>query len=187
MKKTLLLLAALAVSQPALAKMYKWVDEKGEVHYGDTVPPQYVNQGREELSKKGTVLKKTEGALTPEQRQAREAEEAQKKADQRKEMEQKRRDKALLNTYTSDKEIDLTRDRNLKPLDMQIQTLQDDLKRAKGDTAKAGIQSQIEQKKQEREAVRLRFEADKARFRELTGTAPPLAQPAPVVAPKPVK
>ncbi len=186
MKKFLLLLAALAVSQPALAKMYKWVDEKGEVHYGDTVPPQYANQGREELSKKGTVLKKTEGALTPEQRQAKEAEEAQKKAEQQKALEQKRRDKALLNTYTNEKEIDLTRDRNLKPLDMQIQSLQDDLKRAKGADA-AAIQSQIEQKKKEREAVRQRFDADKLRFRELTGTTPPATQPTPIVLPKPAK
>jgi len=186
MKKFLLLLAALAVSQPALAKMYKWVDEKGEVHYGDTVPPQYSNQGREELSKKGTVLKKTEGALTPEQRQAKEAEEAQKKAEQQKALEQKRRDKALLNTYTNEKEIDLTRDRNLRPLDMQIQSLQDDLKRAKGGDA-ASIQALIEQKKKEREAVRLRFETDKVRFRELTGTTPPAAQPAPIVLPKPAK
>jgi len=37
MKWTVLLLACLAL--PATAAVYKWVDENGEVHYGDVPPP----------------------------------------------------------------------------------------------------------------------------------------------------
>jgi len=37
MKWTVLLLVCLAL--PATAAVYKWVDENGEVHYGDTPPP----------------------------------------------------------------------------------------------------------------------------------------------------
>lgn len=56
-----LLLAALLTLLPALAgadgKLLRWVDEQGQVHYGDKIPPQYAKQGREELDKRGLVTK----------------------------------------------------------------------------------------------------------------------------------
>lgn len=189
-KKISLLVALIFAAAGAQAgAMKKCVDASGRVlYYGDTIPPDLLPQCRNlsELSSKGTEKKKTE-YLTGEERRAKEEAEARKKADKQKELDQQRKDKALLNTYLNEKEIDLTRDRNLKPLDLQIQNLQDDLKKARGDDAKR-VQAQIDQKKAEREAVRRRYEADKTRFRELTGTTPPAPAPgAPIIAPKPAK
>ncbi len=189
-KKTSLIFALIFAATGAQAgAMKKCVDASGKtLYYGDTIPADLLPKCKNlsELSSKGTEKKKTE-YLTGEERKAQEQAADQKKADQQKELDQKRKDKALLNTYINEKEIDLTRDRNLKPLDLQIQNLQDDLKKAKGDNIKR-VQAQIDQKKLERETVRQRFEADKARFRELTGTTPP-APPkgAPIVAPKPAQ
>jgi hypothetical protein len=39
MKKTLVLLAALAFASAAAAQQFKWVDKDGKVRYGDTPPP----------------------------------------------------------------------------------------------------------------------------------------------------
>ena len=39
------------------ARSYKWVDEQGVTHYGDAVPPQYASQGRSELNAQGVELK----------------------------------------------------------------------------------------------------------------------------------
>lgn len=100
------------------AGTYKWVDERGATHYGDSIPPAYVNQGATELSKKGLVLKQTAPALTSEQRHSRQEEIDFKNEQLHKTRELRRRDNALLNTYTSLSEIDLARDRNLQQLEL---------------------------------------------------------------------
>lgn len=171
MKKRILLIAALTVAQSALATTYKWVDEHGRTQYGDTIPPQYVKQGSEELNKKGVVIKRTAGALNEEQRKAKLEADAKKKDEEYQALEQKRKDRALLSTYTSEKEIDLIRDRNLRPFDQQIKEMEGELQRAKGAGVKH-IQDAIDKKKREREGVLLRYEADKQRYRELTGKMP---------------
>lgn len=196
------LLLILLVSFPALAgKLYSWVDEHGKTHYGNTVPPQYAQQGNTELNKRGAVVKKTDAALTPEQRKAKEDELAQQKEDEKKVLEQKRRDKALLNTYTTEKEIDLVRDRNLQQGELQLQSMElrtkqiqpqlDQARKRKEDlVAKKRplppdlqqeleekgkelqrLQEMIRQKRAEMDAIRARFEDDKKRFRELSQVA----------------
>lgn len=181
--KTSLLFALIFAAVGAQAgTMKKCVDASGRIlYYGDTIPPDLLPKCKNlsELSNKGIEKKRTE-YLNPEERKEKAEEDAAQKVEKQKEVDQARRDRALLATYTTEKEIDLTRDRNLKPLDMQIQSLQDDLKRAKGNDAR-NIQAQIDQKKQEREAVRQRFEADKVRFRELKGLPP---QPTPAASGK---
>lgn len=197
MRYFLSLMILMLLSFPAAAKMYKWVDENGKTHFGDTIPPQYAKQGNVELNKTGMAVKQTDAAMTPEQRKAKEEEEAQKKEEERKKEEQKRRDSALLNTYTTDKEIDLVRDRNLQQGTLQIQGMELRIKqvqprlneaRKKAEAFKAGgkplpvylqqevqetekemqhLQDMVKQRKQEMEAVRARFEDDKKRFREL--------------------
>ena len=66
--------AALSVAGTARAAMYKWVDEKGVVHYTDKMPPEAVDKASVELNKEGIPIKRTEKALTPEQRRAIEQE-----------------------------------------------------------------------------------------------------------------
>ncbi|MHB9103017.1 MAG: DUF4124 domain-containing protein [Sulfuricella sp.] len=192
------LLLILLASFPAMAgKLYSWVDEHGKTHYGNTVPPQYSQQGSTELNQRGVVVKKTDAALTPEQRKAKEEELAQQKEEEKKKLEQKRRDKALLNTYTTDKEIDLVRDRNLQQGELQLQSMElrakqiqprlDQARKRAEDLAarkkplppdlqqeleEAGkemrrLQEMIQQKRMEMEAIRARFEDDRKRFREL--------------------
>ena len=102
--RVLIVVAMLTLaSQPAGAgTIKKWVDERGATHYGDTIPPQFVNQGSTEMSAQGIVIKKNERAMTVEERKALEDERIRQQDAQLKDMEQQRRDKALLNTYTSE-------------------------------------------------------------------------------------
>ena len=108
----------------ARATTYKWVDDQGVVHYTDKMPPEAINKGSIELNKQGVPIKKTDPALTPEQRRAREAEEerARQAAKAREEIE--RKDRALLQTYTTESEIDLARKRALGTIDGQVQSAQ---------------------------------------------------------------
>ncbi len=198
MRTSFSLLLILLTSFPAVAgKLYSWVDEQGKTHYGNAVPPQYSQQGSAELDKKGSVVKKTDAALTPEQRKAKEEELALQKAEEQKKLEQKRRDKALVNTYTTEKEIDLVRDRNLQQGELQLQSLElrakqvqprldqarkraaDIVARKKpvpldlqqeieeADKEMQRLQEMIKQRRAEMDVVRARFEDDKKRFREL--------------------
>lgn len=197
MRHFALLLLAAVVSPPAWAGMYKWVDEKGVTHYGDSIPPQYASQANTELNKRGMVIRKTDAALTPEQIQARQEEAARKKEEAAQAAEQKRKDKSLLDTYTSEKEIDLVRDRNLQQSDLVIKSTQQRIKSVQGrldqlkkqaDALTRGnkpvpqdIQTDIRnaeqelarlaeivsQKQKDTETIRARFEADKKRYREL--------------------
>ena len=45
------LIIGIAISLPVSAKMYKWVDDKGATHFGETIPPEYANKKRAELDK----------------------------------------------------------------------------------------------------------------------------------------
>ena len=105
----------------------------------------------------------------------------------------------MLNTYSNVKEIDLTRDRNLQQVEARINSinsqlkmaednlkalqkeadgytkanknihvsLQEDLKESQARLTK--LQQDMEKSKAEKAAVEARFNADKARYRELTG------------------
>ena len=119
---------AAALFSPSHAAMFKWVDEKGQVQYGDRIPPQFQNQKSEELNKRGIVTKKGEAPPTPEQLQAKADADARARIDKAKEAEQKRRDNALLSTFTNEKEIDLKRDRELKVVEGSKDTIRLSLK-----------------------------------------------------------
>ncbi len=41
----------------AQAKMYKWVDEFGQTHFGDKIPAQYLDKEHREINDQGATLK----------------------------------------------------------------------------------------------------------------------------------
>lgn len=196
------LIAGLSMSLPASAKLYKWVDDQGTTHYGETVPPEYADKDRSELNKSGRVVK-TQEFLTPEELKAERASKAQAEAEQRETEKLKldaiRHDKMLVNTYSSSSEIDLARKRNLQQVELringinsQIKILNDNLvglqKEAEGYTKRnrpippslqedlketeirmEKLRKDLEKPAAEKAALEARFDADKARYHELTG------------------
>jgi hypothetical protein len=114
-----LLLAAAAIGGMALAPaqvraangdkaplVYRWTDEKGVVHFGDRIPPQYAQQDSTVLNDQGVEV----GHVAPPKTAAEIAQEASAEA---KEVAQKQRDNFLLTTYTSVKDIEQLRDERL--------------------------------------------------------------------------
>lgn len=180
------------------ARMYIWKDDKGITHIGDTIPPEYANKDRIELDKNARVKKKVD-ILTPEERRANEEANIKKRDEEQADLERKRRDKALINTYSNEKEIDLARSRDLLHVEARINSitsqqgiaeanmaglkkdvdgynkagkkipayLQDDLNNAQARIVK--LQNEIEKAKAEKAAIDAHYDADKARYRELTG------------------
>jgi len=108
---TVLLLALLPAAGRLAAEQkdlqtYRWVDEKGVVHYGDRVPPQYASQERSILNRQGVETGRVEAQKTPEQL----ALEAVRNAEL---LKQQQHDYFLLTTYTSTNDIEQLRDLRL--------------------------------------------------------------------------
>lgn len=114
-----LLAAAFAITGSLLADTYRWVDDNGVVHYGDTLPPEAAEKQKQVLNDVALPISTIEGRKTREQLQA----EARAKADrERIEMDaakQRARDRILLDTYLSVEEIEMLRDRRLELLQAQ--------------------------------------------------------------------
>ena len=124
---------ALALAQAdaaTAAKIFKWTDERGVTHYGEVIPPEYKDQAAQEMSRQGLTIRKWDPAITPEQRKAIEAKAVRERDDKQRGFEQRRRDLALVNTYTSAQEIDEHRDRTLQLPVQAIRGLEPRLKKA---------------------------------------------------------
>lgn len=116
----LLAAAACATSSAAAQKLYRWVDENGVVHYGDRIPPQYVDRHREVLNESGVAIGYEEGALSPEEKARLERERAAAAAAEAAKAEIARRDRMLLETYLSVEDIVALRDNRLEMLEAKI-------------------------------------------------------------------
>jgi hypothetical protein len=188
----------LAGAGEARAAMYKWVDEKGVVHYTDKMPPEAVDKASTELNKQGVPVKKTEKALTPEQRQALSQEAERKREAARAQEEIARRDRALVSSYTSETEIDLARNRSLQTINnviLSAQAFKEQLEKRRVDVEARKAESEgkpvvavldrelesidgelarqgdvIAQKQRETKAIIAKYDADKQRWRELVAT-----------------
>jgi len=108
---TVLALAPAAAQE----RMYKCVDARGKVYYTQVPPPECLGRDTQELNKSGTLIRRNPAAipLTPAQEQAREAERRKKIEDEERSKEERRKNLALLNTYSSEKDIEDARTRAL--------------------------------------------------------------------------
>jgi chromosome segregation ATPase len=126
-------LAALVAPGAAHAQKGKivcWKDHAGRVvGCGDKVPPEFQGSATKELDSRGVTRKQTESVEETNRRREKEQETAKSKVeDTRKAIDQQRQDRALMETYASEKEIDAKRDRDLQVLDLQIEQLHGALK-----------------------------------------------------------
>ena len=101
-----------AASSEKKSTAYRWVDEQGVVHYGDSIPPQYAEKEHAVLNNQGLVVGHADAQKTPEQQviEAKEQEATRK---------QQQHDTFLLATYTSVKDIESLRDVRLDQLQGQ--------------------------------------------------------------------
>ena len=117
----LLLLGGSGVVQ---AKMYKWVDENGQVHFGDSVPEQYLHKAHDEVNERGVVIRHKEAMKTPEELAAERRLEQERKKAELIEKKKKQRDRVLLDTYTTERDLIVARDSRLEAVDSQIKLSQ---------------------------------------------------------------
>jgi hypothetical protein len=197
----LLCLSMLAAPATAQLRMYKCVDAKGKTYYTQIPPQECLGRDTQELNKSGTTIRKAPRVvpLTPEQQAAREAERKKKLGDEEKAKEERRKGAALMNTYSSEKDIDDARARALKEAEAAIKDTErriaDAIKRQKALDAEkefyvkkpmplklkqdiSNIEIEIKNqtelldaKKKEIGTISAKYDEDKRRYLELTKTA----------------
>ena len=165
--------AAIALPVDAAAKVYRWVDENGVVHFGDAIPPEYSKERHEVLDPRGVRT------TVNEQQEAAGA------------VQLDDRDRALLATYTRVDEIEDVLERRTGFLDAQNDVARNRLAGLRAReaalegnpaainelaTVKQRIgeyDAEIARRNIEIERIRADLEQDIQRFRELKGLDAP--------------
>ena len=175
-------------------------DDSGRQVCGDILPTACLGRAYRIVGDSGRTLKTIEAPLTAEQRAQREAEERRRAEQERLANEQRRKDQALLNTYGSEKDIEIMRTRAERDIAAAIKAADERIAEIRGrrkkfedeaefyrnrplpaDVAKGlrdadhEIRTQelvIEGKKKEREAMRQKYDEELRRFVELSKRPP---------------
>lgn len=102
-----------------MANVYKWVDEEGNIHYGDK-PPAKVESAHSVLNERGLEVDSINRAKTDEEVAAELAEAEAIREQQLEEQRARHRDNILLETFTTERDLLLTRDDRLQAIDGAI-------------------------------------------------------------------
>jgi hypothetical protein len=180
MLRIVLVFAIAALPLAAAAQSYRCVGTDGKKYYGQSVPPQCAGQPVEQLNERGMVVKKIDAQATAAERAKKESEDADRKKREAVSKEEGRRDRALLATYSSEKEIDDARARALAGNREQIAESEAKIAALKKRRASPGenagaidadLRAQeglLAVKRREAETVNARYDEDKKRFAELS-------------------
>lgn len=179
------------------AQSYRCTGKDGKKYYGSAVPPQCLGQPVEQLNAQGLVVKRFDAAASAAEREKKLAEEEERKKREAVSKEEGRRNRALLATYTNEKDIEDARARALqeneaavKDIEKRIgglkkrqETLKKELEFYTGKnkppakleqdikSAEFDVKTQedlMATKKREVEQINTRYDDDKKRYKELT-------------------
>lgn len=178
-------------------RFYKWKDDKGRLHYSETLPQEQEFETLE-LNSNGRVVRQIELHRDPS-KQKLTKDRAEREREEKLAATVRQRDDALLKTYTQEQEIDDARERNVALPEQAIRGLEKRLSQAESsrahlykqavDLEKAGepvppglredivaedadiarIKNDIERYRRQIISIRDRYDDDKRRFRELRG------------------
>ncbi len=113
--------AFLIATAVSAERTFRWVDEAGNVHYGDRVPPRHVNKERREINGSGRVVKVYEAPKTPEEKAEAKRLAKLEAVEREKAKKQAIHDRILLATYSSEEDMLLLRDGKIASVDALIQ------------------------------------------------------------------
>ena len=118
------MLCEMILANHVSARMKCWTNSEGIKECGDKIPPEYTQQGYQELSKGGIVLEKKERIKTKEELEKAKKEAAIIAREEEKERNKKIHDKMLLETFVTIKEIETTRDQKIEAVESTIKITQ---------------------------------------------------------------
>ena len=123
-------------SLPAGAAIKCWTNSDGVRACGDKVPPEYSQQGYQELSKQGMVKEEQQRAKTNEELEVEAKQAALLAAEKREQQERTKQDGILLATFSSVQDIETARDGRLIAIDASIKLAEKRTETIQADLAK---------------------------------------------------
>lgn len=192
-------LAAAIGTTGADAQTYRCVGKDGRKYYGQVPPPQCTGQSTEMLNSQGLVIHQPPPGDAKKTNTTAKAQPAKKEVEDPAAREQRLRNSALLDTYANEREIELARSRALEEIGRARKEIEKRIDEAKKRQAKAkselefykgsgnppqaleaaalsaaqDIKSQqnlLQHKMKEADDINAKYDADKRRFIELTGS-----------------
>ena len=140
-QRILLLILLSTSTVVASAELYRWVDEDGNVHYSDQVPPTEAERPRVELNAYGQAVREVNTVKTREQQLREQQERLEALQREREREKQEAEDRALLTTFASIDEIELLYANRLRDIDSYTET-----NRRKLEKTRALLQKTIDKK-----------------------------------------
>ena len=128
---------------PQAATIKCWTNKEGVRECGTMVPPEFAQQGHEEINKQGRVVNEKDRAKTQEEL---EAEKKQATIDQEKQQavaDRAKKDKILLDVYTKVEDIEKVLQDNIKAIQARITLTKSQIQKTQADLDKR-IQSAAE-------------------------------------------
>jgi len=113
-----------ALAQPSGEYTYRCTGNDGKKYYGSTIPNACLGRPLELINKQGLMVKRIDPEGDEKKRIAKEAEAEKKRELEAANREAQRRTRALLATYTSEKDIEDSRTRDLRNHDRGVQEVQ---------------------------------------------------------------
>ena len=134
-----ILIALALMLAPVLAHAqvtYRCAAKDGKKYYGSTIPPQCYGRAIEQINSHGVVVKRFDPEAEARERAEKEAALAKKKEDDTVSREETRRNRALLATYTSEKDIEDARHRALADNENAVREVENKIQALKKTRAK---------------------------------------------------
>jgi chromosome segregation ATPase len=190
-------LATLPLAAEAQGATYRCASKEGKKYYGSTIPKQCAGQPVEQLNAQGLVVRRFTAEGEDKDKADKAAELAKRKEQDSAAKEQSRRNRALLATYTSEKDVEEARRRALDDNQKTINEIGGRIENIRKDQARltkelefytgknkppAKLTEEIEAvklqlkaqeglllaKRKEIETINARYDDDKKRYAELT-------------------
>ena len=124
MLRIVLVFAIATLSFAAEAQSYRCVGKDGKKYYGQSIPPACLGMPVEELNAQGMVTKRFDAAASAAEREKKAADEEERKKREAVTKEEGRRNRALLATYTDEKDIESSRGRALQGNEAAVKDIQ---------------------------------------------------------------
>ncbi len=195
----LLLCSAGWAQAQSQAPLYVCTDARGKTYSGDRPPPECAHSDIRVLNRDGSLRQLIAAPLSPEQRAAKAAEDKRKADEAQRALEQRRRDRSLLEAYASEAELQAARAKALAGREAQMRRSRDRLVRLAEERKKLDNEAEFYAKREvpntlkrayvnnaelvkteerimadttaEMDRISQQFDAELARFRELAGGA----------------
>jgi hypothetical protein len=113
---------ASAANAPKDHNRYKWRDEQGNLHYGDSVPAEATKFGYDIVNPQGFVVKHVDRAKTAEELAVAKAEASKALAERRIAEQRARDDEQLLGNYPREEDLKHAQQQQLEMLNQQIKS-----------------------------------------------------------------